>query len=139
MSRDLDRRRRLVEGAGGTPGGLGEFFLGLALAAVGVYLFLNQVQVHTSFWRFGGLANGFGLSLIPLLLGVGLLFFNGRSILGWLLTAGGLLFILAGILANMDVYFERTSLWNTLLMLGLIAAGVGFIARSFLPHGSPHA
>jgi len=36
-------------GAGGTPGGVGQFFIGLVMAVVGVYLLLNQVQVTTSF------------------------------------------------------------------------------------------
>jgi hypothetical protein len=123
-----------MSGAGGTPGGMGEFFGGLAMFAVGIYLLFNQVQVHTSFWRFGGLANSFGVSLIPLLIGVGLLFFNGKSIIGWVLTVGGFLFILAGILMNMDIYFQRTSLWNTLLMLVLIAGGLGLVFRSLRPH-----
>ena len=121
-------------GAGGTPGGVGEFFLGLLLAAVGLYLLFNQVEVHTSFWRFGGYSPGFGVSLLPLLFGVGILFFNGGSTMGWLLTVGGLLFIILGILLHMDIRFQRTSLWNTLLMLGLIAAGLGLLFRSLRPH-----
>jgi hypothetical protein len=121
-------------GAGGTPGGLGEFFVGLILAGIGGYLLFNQVQVHTSFWRFGGLQNSFGISLIPVLLGIAVLFFNGKSRLGWVLTVGGLLFIIAGVIANMDIYFQRTSLFNTLIMLALIAAGLGLIFRSLRPH-----
>jgi hypothetical protein len=122
------------KGAGGTPGGVGEFFVGLLLAGIGTYLLFNQVQVHTSFWRFGGLANSFGISLIPLLLGVGVLFFNGKSTIGWVLTVGGFLFIVVGIIANMDIYFQRTSLFNTLVMLILLAAGLGLIVRSLRPH-----
>jgi hypothetical protein len=122
------------KGAGGTPGGVGEFFLGLMLAGIGAYLLFNQVQVHTSFWRFGGLANSFGISLIPLLLGVGMLFFNGKSKLGLILTVGGFLFIVVGILMNMDIYFQRTSLFNTLVMLVLLAGGMGLIFKSLRPH-----
>jgi hypothetical protein len=125
---------RKVVGAGGTPGGIGEFFIGLVLAGIGTYLLFNQVQVHTSFFRFGGLANSFGISLLPLLIGVGILFFSGKSIIGWLLTVGGFLFILVGVIANMDIYFQRTSLFNTLVMLILIAAGLGLIIRSLRPH-----
>src|SRR4051812_22970095 len=121
-------------GAGGTPGGVGEFVFGLILAGIGGYLLFNQVQVHTSFWRFGGMANSFGISLIPLLLGVGMLFFNGKSKLGWVLTVGGFLFIIVGILANMDIYFQRTSLFNTLVMLVLLAGGLGLILKSLRPH-----
>ena len=73
-----------VRGAGGTNGGVGQFLLGLCMAVAGAYLLTNQVTVTTNFWRWGGY-NAFGLSLIPLVFGIGLLFFNGRSIAGWLL------------------------------------------------------
>ncbi len=121
-------------GAGGTPGGIGEFFVGVLLAGIGGYLFLQQVQVHTSGWRLWGLANGFGMTLIPLLFGVGILFFNGKSVIGWLLTVGGFLFIVVGVLMNMDIYFQRTSLYNTLVMLILLAGGLGLIFKSLRAH-----
>ena len=119
-------------GAGGTPGGGGQFLIGLIMAGVGGYLLLNQVEVTTSWWHFGGF-NSFGLSLLPLLLGVGILFFNGKSTAGWILTILGLAIIVAGILMNMDIYFRRTSLYNTLVMLVLLAGGFGLIAKSLRP------
>jgi hypothetical protein len=64
-----------------------------------------------------------------------ILFFNGRSVLGWALTAIGTLIILAGIVANLHLYFQPTSLFDTLLMLGLLAGGLGLIARSLRPQG----
>ena len=119
----------LPRGAGGTPGGVGTFLLGVLMTAAGGYLLLQQVQVTTSFWRFGAYG-GFGLTLVPLLVGITFLFYNGRSIIGWLLTAIGATMILAGILMNMDIYFRQTSLFNTLIMLGLLFGGVGVVARS---------
>jgi hypothetical protein len=116
-------------GAGGTPGGVGQFFIGLVMAVVGVYLLLNQVQVTTSFWSFGRFG-GFGPTLLPLLVGVAFLFYNGKSIIGWLLTGLGLAIILAGILMNLDIYFRQTTLFNTIVMLGLLFGGLGLIARS---------
>ena len=116
-------------GAGGTPGGFGNFFLGLALVVGGGYLVLNQVTVTTNFWSFYGY-NAFGLSLIPLLLGIGVLFFNGKSIAGWFLTLAGALIILLGVITHLQIFFQPTSLFNTLLMLGGLAAGLGLIARS---------
>lgn len=121
-------------GAGGTPGGMGEFFAGLIMAGIGGYLLLNQVTVHTSFWRMGGMANSFGISLLPMLIGVAILFFSGKSVIGWVLTVGGFLFIVVGIIANMDIYFQRTTLFNTLVMLVLLAGGLGLIFRSLKPH-----
>jgi len=116
-------------GAGGTSGGIGLFLFGLGLAIVGGYLLTNQVTVTSGFWHFGNY-NAFGLSLVPLLIGVGLLFFNGRSIPGWVLTFAGALIILAGILMNLEIYFRPTTLFNTLLMLVLLAGGIGLVARS---------
>ena len=118
-----------ARGAGGTPGGVGTFILGLIMSAAGGYLLLNQVQVTTSFWHFGAYS-GFGLTLIPLLVGIAFLFYDGKSVIGWLLTLVGATVILAGVLMNMDIYFRPTSLYSTLLMLGLLFGGIGVIARS---------
>lgn len=126
------RERR---GAGGTPGGVGEFFVGLVMTAAGGYLLLNQVQVTTSFWRFGQYG-GFGLTLLPLLVGVAFLFYDGKSVIGWILTIAGAAAILASILMNMDIYFRQTSLFNTLVMLVLLFGGLGLIARSLRSGGS---
>lgn len=119
-------------GAGGTPGGEWQFLGGLALSAVGFYLLTQQVSVSSGLWQVWGY-NAFGLSLVPFLIGTGLLFFNGRSPAGWLLMGLGLLVIGAGILSNLTIYFQPTSLFNTLMMLGMMAAGVGLIAQSLRP------
>ena len=116
-------------GAGGTPGGVGLFFIGLTMVVVGGYLLLNQVQVTTSFWNFGRYG-GFGLTLLPLLVGIGMLFYDGKSIVGWALAGLGAAIIFAGILMNMDIYFRQTSLFNTIVMLGLLVGGLGLVARS---------
>ena len=131
------KSRRKLEGAGGTPGGIGEFIVGVLVAAIGLYLLFSHVQVHSSYWSFfgaGGASRSFGVTLIPLLFGIGILFVNGRSILGWLLALGGLLVIVAGIIVNLDVYFQPTSLMSTLIMLGLVAAGLGLVVKSLRPH-----
>lgn len=125
--------------AGGTPGGVGEFLAGLAMAVAGAYLLTNQVSVTSGFWRLGGY-NAFGLSLVPLIIGIGMLFFNGRSIVGWLLTFAGTVIIFAGIITNLDIYFRETSLFNTVLMLVLLAGGIGLVARSLRSHSrSPNS
>ena len=114
---------------GGTSGGLGAFVVGLLMVVAGGYLLLNQVQVTTSYWSFGG-QGSFGLSLLPLLAGIAFLFFDGRSLIGWLLTAVGAVIILAGVLMHMEIYFRQTSLFNTLMILGLLFGGLGLVARS---------
>lgn len=128
-----DEWKRTLQGAGGTPGGLGEFCIGLLMVVVGGYLLLNQVTVSTGFWALWGYQS-FGLTLVPLLAGIGWLFFDGRSVLGWLLLILGAIIIFVGVLANLTIYFRPTSLFNTLLMLGLFIGGLGLIARSLRSH-----
>jgi uncharacterized membrane protein HdeD (DUF308 family) len=120
---------RRFSDVGGTPGGLGSFVMGLLMVVSGGYLLTNQVMVTSSYWTVYG-TNAFGISLIPLLFGVAMLFWNSYSWMGWLLTVTGALFIFAGIIANLHIYFQATSLFNTLIMLILLAGGLGLIARS---------
>ncbi|HEY6305531.1 MAG TPA: hypothetical protein VI488_03610 [Candidatus Angelobacter sp.] len=122
---------RSLSDVGGTPGGLGHFVVGLIMSCVGGYLLSNQVSVVGGYWNFWGAnTSSFGITLIPMLFGVAFLFFNGKSVIGWFLTIAGALFILAGVIANMNIYFRQTSLFNTMVMLILLVGGVALIARS---------
>jgi hypothetical protein len=124
---------RSYSDVGGTPGGLRHFVIGFVMACVGGYLLANQVMVLSSYWNFYG-GGSFGITLIPMLLGVAILFFNGRSVLGWLLAAGGALFILAGVILNLQIFFRPTTLFNTLVMLILLVGGLALVARSLRSH-----
>jgi len=126
-----------MRGAGGTQGGVAQFFVGLAMAVGGAYLLTQRVTVTSGFWSWGWLGgHSFGLSLLPLLVGAGLLFYDGKSRPGWVLTLGGALIVFLGILMNLRIYFEPTSLFDTLLMLLLLAGGLGLIARSLKAQGT---
>lgn len=118
-----------ISGAGGTPGGVGQFLIGFVLAVIGGWLLMNQVTVMSGVWMLWGY-HSFGLSLVPFVAGVGLLFFNGKSVVGWLLLLAGLAIALAGVIANLQVYFRPASLFDTLMMLVLLFGGIGLIARS---------
>jgi hypothetical protein len=132
-----DAQPKKFPGAGGTPGGIGIFFLGFAMACIGGWLLTNQVTVSSQYFASGFMIpvinyqmNEFGLSLIPFIFGIGFLFFNGKSLAGWLLTIAGLGIILAGILMSLHIYFRPTSLFNTLIMLVLLFGGLGLVLRS---------
>jgi hypothetical protein len=106
------------------------------MVVVGGYLLLNQVQVNGGYWYFGwagSYGRSFGVTLIPLLFGIGILFYDGRSFAGRVLTAGGSLVILAGIIANVDIHFQQTSLFALLVMLVLLVGGIGLVLRAVLP------
>jgi uncharacterized protein len=85
--------------------------------------------VSSGYWQWWG-PNTFGLTLLPLVIGIGLLFFNGRSIAGWLLAGGGAVIIFVGIISNLRMDYRTTSLFNTILMLTLFVGGLGLMARA---------
>ena len=121
-----------TRGAGGTQGGIGTFFIGALMAVAGAYLLTNQVTVTSGYWYLWG-RSMFGLSLLPFIIGIAFLFFDGRSIVGWVLTVAGAVIIFLGILSNLEIYFRPTSLFNTILMLVLLFGGFGLVARSLRP------
>ena len=128
------QKQTKIVGAGGTPGGIGTFLLGFALACAGGWLLTNQVVVSSEYFASAFMMpiinyrmNSFGLSLVPFIIGIGFLF------IGWLLTIAGLVIILAGILMSLHIFFRPTSLFNTLVMLVLLFGGIGLIIRSLKP------
>jgi hypothetical protein len=136
MESEKQAEKKLA-GAGGTPGGIGIFLLGFAMACAGGWLITNQVVVTSGYFASGFMVpvinfhmNSFGLSLVPFIIGIAFLFFNGKSPVGWLLTLAGLVNIMAGILFSLHIYFQPTSLFNTLMMLVLLFGGLGLILRS---------
>jgi multisubunit Na+/H+ antiporter MnhF subunit len=110
------------------------FLGGSAMVVAGGYLLLTRVTVASGGWHMWGY-NAFGLSLVPLLVGIGVLFYNGKSLVGWGLTLAGSIIILAGIIANLRIYFQPSSLFDTIMILGLLAGGIGLVARSLRPQG----
>lgn len=128
-----------IRNVGGTPGGTRTFLLGIALVIIGGYLLFNQVQVHSGqgfwgrSWGFGNYGTNFGITMIPLLIGIAILFSNGKSLIGKVLVGGGFLMILVGIIASLDIHFRQTSLLNTLIMLICLVGGIGLVVRSIMP------
>src|SRR5258708_19810896 len=94
--------QKKILGAGGTPGGVGIFVLGFTMACAGGWLLTNQVVVTSEYLASGFMVpvinyhmNSFGLSLVPFIIGIALLFFHSKSLSAYLLTIPGFLFLLA--------------------------------------------
>lgn len=149
---DIEKtHRELVRGAGGTRGGCGLFSIGFALAAGGLYLFLDSVRVSSAghglfsgmlYGVFGnGHANGaydttsMGLLFVPFFLGVVILFYDARLKIGWGLLYLGLGVLVVEILSRIR-FFLHMKLTHLLLLLAMVAAGVGLMIRSFRDEGA---
>jgi hypothetical protein len=129
-------------GAGGTPGGVGLFVVGLVLAVAGVWFLLDSVRVTSAdFGLFSELAYGYfgagsalgttsmGILFVPFFAGVATLFYDARLKLGWWLAGLGLAIIVVEILSRLRFGFNM-KVTHLLLMLALIAAGTGCMLRA---------
>ena len=129
-----------MKGAGGTNGGIGLFFIGLVMMCGGFYLLLNSIVVNSHFsfgyslYRMSFFGNAFslttGIVMIPFIFGVGLIFYNGRSIIGWLLTVGSIIALIFGVIASVHFTFRAMSAFELIVILVLCAGGLGLFIRS---------
>jgi len=135
-----------IKGAGGTPGGIGSFFLGFLMMCVGFYMLLQSIVVTPWFgvgmglFHFAMFGGGFsltsGMILIPLIFGVGMIFFNGRNLIGWALAVGSLAALIVGVITSIHFVFRPMSLFDLLVILILTFGGTGLFLRSLRDHSS---
>lgn len=126
----------MARGAGGTNGGLPHFFIGLGMLVAGGYLFLDSITVTTGFglgyglYRFGNFNLTSGMLLLPFMAGVALIFYNRFSKLGWALAGAAVLALLVGVLRSIRFVITGMSAFDFLLILVLVAGGLGLFLAS---------
>ncbi|MBR4627352.1 MAG: hypothetical protein IKO47_06595 [Ruminococcus sp.] len=116
-----------------TDGDLMQFFVGLVMLAVGIYMILQNINV-TSNWglysyHIGSFHLSNGMVMLPAVIGIGMLFMMERKIFGWIVFAIGIAIILASVFLTTHLYWKTTSAYTFLIMFGLTAAGAGLVIR----------
>ena len=125
-----------MQGAGGTEGGVTRFFSGLGMLILGLYLLLQSIKVTTGFGlghslvSFGGYGVTSGMVLIPFMIGVGMLFYNVKSIVARVLTSASLMALIGGVIASIRFRMVGLSAFDVITMLVLIAGGTGILLSS---------
>lgn len=107
------------------------FLIGIILTSVGLFLLTQQTIVTMNWyhWAFGSFKLASGLILVPFIIGVIVMFFNPKSLIGKIVTIIGIVIIIATIIMSIDIAFKQTSLYNFIIMIGMIAAGSGLLLR----------
>ena len=74
-----------------------QFFIGIVLIGVGLFMLSKRVMVHSSWyiWRIGGFDLSSGTVTVPLLIGIVWYFCNNKSIAAKILIVLGIIFIVA--------------------------------------------
>ncbi|MBU2871874.1 hypothetical protein [Colwellia sp. E2M01] len=129
-----------MRGAGGTSGGLGQFFVGLIMMCGGFYMLLNAIQVNSSFgmgmrlYGFSAMGGMYsitsGMVMIPFMFGVGLIFYNGKNILGWVLALGSITALIFGVISSIRFSFRTMTSFDLIVILVLAMGGLGLFLRS---------
>lgn len=129
-----------MNGAGGTSGGSGQFFLGLIMMCGGFYLLLNGIVVSANFGlgtRLFGVGAGYGITggmvLIPLMIGVGMVFYNAKNYLGWFLAIGSFAALVFGVISSVSMSLRTMTAFELLAILTLAIGGLGLFLRSLRP------
>ena len=125
-----------LKGAGGTQGGIGRFFIGLIMMISGGYLFLDAIRVTQHFhmgytiYSFGTLKLTTGMTLIPLIFGIGIIFYNSKNILGWFLCTTSFVILLFGIISSIQFRIRNMSAFELIMILVLMIGGIGLFFSS---------
>ncbi len=107
-------------------------FLGIIVIGIGIFMLLQQTDVTMSFanFRLGSFGLPSGLIVVPLLIGVIMMFYNSKFWLARVITILGGAIILISIIMSTTIRFRTTSMYNYIIIILFIAAGCGLILRS---------
>lgn len=129
-----------MRGAGGTSGGTGQFLLSLVMMGVGFYLLLSAIDVYSSFsfayqiyslsLFHAQLGITSGMVMIPFMFGVGMVFYDAKSLLGWMLTVGSMIALVFGVISSIYFSLRTMNAFELIVILVLAVGGVGLFLRS---------
>jgi len=109
-----------------------DFILGILCLGGGLFLVGQAVSV-SSVWgagfHFGGISMPSGLVIVPLLIGIGMLFYNHKGRLWKYVTGLGVVFILLAVILSVRITVNRISLFEFVIMFGFTVAGIAMLLR----------
>ena len=116
--------------------------LGILMCGSGLFLFSKHIMVsaprfgnmYSSWGIFGSRGIPGGMVVIPLFIGIVVWVIFPRSFAGKLISMLGTLFIILGVISSVELNYQKTSLFEFILMLILIFGGGALALRIlFMP------
>jgi len=68
--------------------------------------------------------------MLPFIFGIGLIFYNSRNILGWLLSIGSITALIFGVISSVRFSLRTMSSYDLIVILVLAVGGLGLFLRS---------
>jgi hypothetical protein len=106
----------------------------------GFYMLLNAITVSSNFglssrlFGFSGFGSNIGVTggmiMIPFIFGIGIIFYNSRNLLGWLLSIGSLTALIFGVISSVRFNLRTMTSFELIVILILAIGGLGLFLRS---------
>jgi len=68
--------------------------------------------------------------MLPFIFGIGLIFYNSRNILGWLLSIGSITALIFGVISSVRFSLLTMTSYDLIVILVLAVGGLGLFLRS---------
>lgn len=109
-----------------------QFFIGIILLGAGLFMLSKRVMVHSSWyvWGIGNFDLSSGLVTVPLIIGIIWQFYNPKSVIAKIIMTLGAVFIVATIIMSIRINFVTTSMFEYIIMIGMVAAGSGLLLKT---------
>ena len=111
------------------------FLGGLLLFGAGMFMIFQNLIVRSSMgtgssiFRVGGYAVPNGTIILPLLIGIALLFLCDRKIWGWLFLAVGFVIVIMAVIMSVSIEWRTSNGWVFVAMFGMTVAGGAMMLR----------
>ena len=133
IPRPIKKDKKSPNNEGKAQNELLQFFMGFLLFGGGLYWVFNSFTVSSSwgsgYWGIGNFRMPMGTMLIPLLIGIGLLFFLDKKAIGGFVCALGVLVILISLVTSIFFHAVGGTLYTYILMFGMVAAGAALLIK----------
>ena len=109
------------------------FVVGALLLIIGLFILSRKVTVTSGFFGLSlwGFNMGFGLVILPLIFGIIWMCYNPKSLWAKILSAVGGILIVVSIILNTGIHLQYMTLFDYIMIIGLIAAGIGLLFRYY--------
>ncbi len=124
-------------------GSAASLLLGFIMMCAGGYLLLESIVVSQTFflgvglYHVGGMPVTGGMILVPLIFGIGIIFYRPSSLIGWALGVGSLAAMILGVIVNTHLALRQMSLFELIGIFVLCFGGLGIFLRALAEGRKP--
>jgi hypothetical protein len=117
-------------------GSAATLLLGFIMMCAGGYLLLESIVVSQSYflgvglYHVGGMPVTGGMILVPLIFGIGMIFYRSSNLIGWALAIGSLSAMILGVIVNTHFALRQMSLFELIGIFVLCVGGLGLFLRA---------